>query len=131
MNIFHIYFRAIKWKKSVDEAVSFYDDGKIPCIIVENKVDLMDENELENMDALNQFSDENGFNGCFKTSAKTGQNISESMEFLIIEVIKRLEEISSNENAVAPVDRQSVTLDPDKHNKEADIKRKNNGGCCG
>jgi len=129
--IIHIYFRAIKWKKSVDEAVTFYDDGKIPSIIVENKVDLMSENEIENMDALQQFSKENDFNGCFKTSAKTGLNISESMEFLIIEIIKRLEEISSKENEGMPVDRQSVTLDPDKHNKEADIKRKNNGGCCG
>ena len=39
------------------------------------------------MEELNDFCQNNGFNGCFKTSAKTGKNISESMEFLINFVI--------------------------------------------
>ena len=81
------------------------------------------------MDELKDFSETNGFNGCFRTSAKTGKNISESMEFLIKDIIKRLEEINAkggdNYN-----NRQSVALDPDKHNKQADEKRKKDGGCC-
>ena len=51
------------------------------------------------------------------------------MEFLIKEIIKKLEELSANGNDYKN-ERQSVTLDPDKHNKEADIKRKKDGGCC-
>ena len=84
------------------------------------------------MDTLKKYSEENGFNGYFRSSAKTGQNISESMEFLILEIIKKMEEIASKGNDGIVNDRQSLTLDPDKHNEEADQKRKrSNGGCCG
>ena len=40
------YFSTIKWKSAVDEVASFLDGGKIPCILVENKIDLLkDRNE--------------------------------------------------------------------------------------
>jgi hypothetical protein len=53
------------------------------------------------------------------------------MEYLIKEIIKRLEEINSKGGEVGPNNRQSVALDPDKHNKDADAKRKQEkGGCC-
>ena len=110
--------------------MTFIDNGNIPAILVENKVDLLNTEEAEQMDKLKDFAEENNFNGYFRTSAKTGQNINESMEFLIREIIKRMEEFSSKGNE--DNQRQSVTLDPDKHNKEADKKRKNGGGgCCG
>ena len=103
----------------------------MPAVLVQNKVDLLPEDEQDNIDELKQFSEENGFNGYFRASAKMGKNISESMEFLIKEIIKRLEEINSKGNADFNKERGSVALDPDKHNKEADLKRKNeNKGCC-
>ena len=124
-------FRVSKWKQSVDDSVTFYDDGKIPSILVENKSDLLSPEEEQNMQKLKKYSEDLKFNGCFRASAKTGKNISESMEFLIIEIIKRMEEISSKGNELVN-DRKSVTLDPDKHNKEIDKKRKEGGGgCCG
>ena len=54
------------------------------------------------------------------------------MEFLIKEIIKRLEEINSKGGeGEGANNRQSVALDPDKHNKDADAKRKQEkGGCC-
>ena len=109
--------------------MSFYDDEHIPTLLVQSKVDLLSDEEKENMEQLNNFSAQNGFIGCFKTSAKTGENVSESMEFLIKDIIKRLEAINSKEGENYK-DRQSVALDPDKHNKEADVKRKKEGGCC-
>ena len=80
----------MNWKNAVDEAVTFYEDGNIPSIIVQNKMDLLPEGEQDDIEELQKFSEENGFNGCFRTSAKTGKNIAESMEFLIKEVIKKL-----------------------------------------
>ena len=53
------------------------------------------------------------------------------MEFLIKEIIKRMEEFASKGNEGLSNERQSVALDPDKHNKDADKKRKANKGCCG
>ena len=49
------------------------------------------------------------------------------MDFLILEVLKRLEDINSKDIS----NRQSYALDSEKHTKEADAKRKKeNSGCC-
>ncbi len=127
--IYYFLFSTLKWKKSVDEAVAFYDDGALPSVLIQNKVDLLPAEEEDNAEELEEFCKQNGFDGGFRTSAKTGKNISESMEFLIKNIIKKLEELNANGNDYKN-ERQSVTLDPDKHNKEADIKRKKDGGCC-
>ena len=58
----------------------------MPSILVQNKVDLLPEEEQDNDEELKKFSEDNGFNGYFRTSAKTGENIDESMDFLILEV---------------------------------------------
>ena len=103
----------------------------MPSILVQNKVDLLPEEEQDNDEELKKFSEDNGFNGYFRTSAKTGKNIDESMSFLIKEIIKKLEELNLKGNEELNKDRGSVALDPEKHNKEFDQKRKNeNAGCC-
>ena len=80
---------------------------------------------------MKNFSEENGFDGYFKVSAKTGKNIEESMSFLIKNIINKLEEINSRGNADFIKSRGSLNLDPDKHNKEAEKKKKNeHSGCC-
>ena len=84
-------FRTIKWKKVIDESETFLDGGRIPCLLVENKVDLLEDNINE--EDLNQFARDSEFIGCFYTSAKTGKNISESMEFLIKEIIKKIKDM--------------------------------------
>ena len=47
----------------------------MPSILVQNKVDLLPEEEQDNDEELKKFSEDNGFNGYFRTSAKTGKNI--------------------------------------------------------
>ena len=123
--------RTLSWKNAVDEAITFYEDDHLPSIIVQNKVDLLPEEEQDNDEELKKFSEDNGFNGYFRTSAKTGKNIDESMNFLIKEIIKKLEELNSKGSEELNKDRGSVALDPEKHNKEAEQKRKKeNSGCC-
>ena len=81
--------------------------------------------------SLQEFSASNEFCGCFRTSAKTGVNISESMEFLIKTIIKRMEDMQSKGNEVFTTERKSVALDPEKHNQAAATKRKKDkDGCC-
>ena len=90
-------------------------------------MDLLPEEEKDNVEELKNFSEDNGFNGYFRTSAKTGENIDESMDFLILEVLKRLEDINAKDIS----NRQSYALDSEKHTKEADAKRKKeNSKCC-
>ena len=51
----------------------------------------------DNNQELREFAINNEFCGYFRTSAKTGFNISESMELLIRNIIKRLEDMKKKE----------------------------------
>ena len=103
----------------------------MPCLLVENKVDLLEDQDLENSE-LRDFAQKNDFCGCFRTSAKAGINISESMEYLIKSIIKRMEDMQSKGNEVFTTDRKSVALDPEKHNQAAAAakRKKDKEGCC-
>ena len=118
----------LRWKGSVDEVASFLDGGKLPCLLVENKADLLDE-DAEKCPELEEFSSSNGFCGSFRTSAKTGLNINESMEYLIKNIIQRMEAMQSKGNEVFTTERKSVALDPKNH-EEAAQRRKQKDGCC-
>ena len=103
----------------------------MPCLLVENKADLL-EGDVENDSQLTEFANNHGFCGCFRTSAKTGLNISEAMEYLIKTIIKRMEDMQSKGNEVFSTDRKSVALDPEKHNQTAAAakRKKDKDGCC-
>ena len=91
----------------------------------------MDNQEIE-CPELQEFAQNGEFCGCFRTSAKTGVNISESMEFLIKTIIKRMEDMQSKGNEVFTTERKSVALDPEKHNQAAiaSKRKKDKDGCC-
>ena len=96
--------------------------------MVENKADLLEDVNADES-ALKEFAETNEFCGAFRTSAKTGLNISESMEYLIKTIIKRMEDMQSKGSEVFSTDRKNVALDPEKHTPVAS-KRKNDKGCC-
>jgi 50S ribosomal subunit-associated GTPase HflX len=116
----------------VDEVATFLDGGKLPCLLVENKADLLEDDNAEKNPELEEFGNSNGFCGSFRTSAKTGLNINESMEYLIKNIIQRMEAMQSKGNEeVFNTNRKNVTLDPEKHNEVVTAtKRKQKDGCC-
>ena len=79
----------ISWKKSLD---NFLDTSNIPLIILENKCDLLgNENDYnKNIEELKGFSDENNFLGAFRTSALNGYNIENAINFLVDEIINKI-----------------------------------------
>lgn len=87
----------------------------------------MDEAKRQDVVSLKGFANANNFIGSFRTSAKTGQNIDESMNFLIDNVLQRLNAVTSKEFTQ---DRTSVTLDPSKHENQNNIRGQQKGGCC-
>ena len=101
----------------------------MPCLLVENKLDLLEDGN-ENDPSLQSFAQNNEFCGCFRTSAKTGVNISESMEYLIKNIIKRMEDVAQKGNEVFTTKRKSVAFDLEKYNEKAVSQRKKNNGCC-
>ena len=120
----------LRWKGSVDEVATFLDGGKLPCLLVENKADLLEDSGSDKCPELEEFGNSNGFCGSFRTSAKTGLNINESMEYLIKNIIQRMEAMQSKGSEVFNTNRKSVTLDAEKHNEIDAQKRKNKDGCC-
>jgi small GTP-binding protein len=116
----------VNWKTSLDESELFGDGKKLPNILVQNKADLISENELQDMTKLEEFSKKNEFDACFKASAKTGLNINESMDALIDIIIKRLKTISDKD---VNLNRKSVSIDPEKHSNQ-DKYRSKQTGCC-
>ena len=50
------YFITLKRKNAVDEVMIFFEDGYLPAVIVQNKVDLFPEEEQDNDEELKKFS---------------------------------------------------------------------------
>ena len=69
---------------------------------------------MEDNTKLEEFGKNNGFCGAFKVSAKTNLNIDESMEFLIKNIIQRMEELINKGNEVFITERKSISLDIEK-----------------
>ena len=123
----------VKWKNTVDETTKFIDDSNIPAILIRNKVDLLEENndndndnDDENM--IKEFCEKNKFLRCFKTSAKTGTNIEEAMNFLISNIIDRMDKIAQSGSNPFEKQRESLVL---QKSKNSDNNKDNNmNGCC-
>ena len=115
-----------KWKATVDESSTFLDGGKLPCIIVENKSDLIEENEKENHEKeIKEFAENNGFIGAFLTSSKTGENVNESITFLLKAIIKRMEDMPNKGIEVVTTERKSIPLAPNSHHSSKEYEPKN------
>jgi len=89
----------------------------------------LDDPNAENCQELQDFAKNNGYCGAFRTSAKTGLNISDSIEFLIRNIIERMENIPSDLPDIFNFNRKSVALDPEKHNEPASRGQRKEA-CC-
>ena len=105
------------------------DGMRIPCLFIESKRDLVKKKKKEDAEELFEFAKNNGFIGCFRTSAKTGKKVSESMEFLIKNIINRMEQVMNGGQPANRFARKSVNLDTNKHTL-AEIARRKKKGCC-
>ena len=107
----------IKWEQSLN---NMRDISNIPKILIENKCDLLGENNYEEgLDELKKFANDNNFSGSFRASALNGYNIDTAIKFLINEIVKTL-----NEDDV----RTCKDLDSKKINKK-ELKN-HNQKCC-
>ena len=101
---------------------------RIPCLFIENKRDLV-KKKKEDMENLKEFARNNGFIGAFRTSAKTGKKVSESMEFLIKTIINRMEQMMTGLGKQNRVERKSLQLDPKNHIRAENARRRKKGFC--
>ena len=119
----------LKWKESVDESTRFIDGEILPSVLVQNKIDLVEEDALKDEEEIKKFAEENKFIGYYRTSVKMGVGVDECMEFLITNILERITKCSVEGKNPLEKDRQNLVLE---HKKIIDQNNPNKatGGCC-
>lgn len=117
----------IKWKKSIDDNVSFFDGTPLPMMLIQNKIDLKEKSERDQIkEDLSDFAVKNGFIYNFQTSVKEGINVNESMNEFLTSVIEKTEKMKVKTESFATKDEKpSIILTPELRKKE-----NNNSSCC-
>ena len=88
-----------------------------------------DDNAYKCPSELEEFAKDNGYCGVFRASAKKDVNVKESMEFLIKDIIRRMEAMQQTGNEAFSTERKNVVLDTQKQT-DTGPKRKQKQGCC-
>ncbi len=132
-NYFFLYLflnknSTLNWKESINENTRFLDGQMLPCILIVNKIDLVNEDFIENDSEIQKFAKDNNFDNLFKTSAKLGIGIDESMDYLIKNILERVEKFN-NSNEKKPVEKNRLSLVLEKK-KISDEKININNDCC-
>ena len=121
----------IKWKKTVDDNTTFIDGTPLPIVLVQNKIDLVEAEALEgDEEELKKFVDENKFLTFTRTSCKNNQNVNETMDFLLANIIDRLEDYHKKANR--PIDndkRTSIVIQNPSLSSES-LLNQNKNLCC-
>eukprot|EP01016_Furgasonia_blochmanni_P029881 TRINITY_DN31256_c0_g1_i1.p1 TRINITY_DN31256_c0_g1~~TRINITY_DN31256_c0_g1_i1.p1 ORF type:complete len:173 (-),score=48.01 TRINITY_DN31256_c0_g1_i1:236-754(-) len=136
----------LKWKSLIEEDCEVIDDKTIPIILLQNKIDLVDEKEkVQAWENLEKFQKEYGFSRAYQVSAKDGTNVSSAMGSLVAEVfaftkvdLKTLREDGLvDKKKTADSDGAKLSLaEGNLPAKEKQVKKngkaveKKSGGCC-
>jgi small GTP-binding protein len=110
-----------KWKNDLDQKVTLPpDDRPIPVVLLANKSDLPRDPALKTPQMLDKYCEENGFVGCFETSAKNNSNIEKAAKALVAKILEndRIQEEDPHGGS------GSGTVDPSKPIEQPP------GGCC-
>lgn len=114
-----------KWKFELDSKVFYPNDDPIPVVLFANKWDLIEAGErpqIISSNILDIYCRKQSFAGWFPTSAKTGLNISEGIDFLVSMIIKNKHKQTSL--ALSSPRQGSVNLTNEPVSERG-------GGCCG
>ncbi|KAJ6235058.1 ras-related protein rab-32 [Anaeramoeba flamelloides] len=116
-----------EWKKDIDEKVRTNTNSPIPVILCANKIDLIDEESSWNKTKkeMDTICEEQGYIGWFETSAKTGQNVSESVEFLLDYILK-----NNIEKANSSTKKDQKIENLGEFEEISNEDRKKDSGCC-
>ena len=83
----------IKWKSAADEVAKLKNGNCIPCILIDNIIDLLGKDISQQK--LLEFSKENHFDNAYQVSVKKRINIDESMNFLLKQILYQMNNYST------------------------------------
>jgi small GTP-binding protein len=121
--------KTLQWKNTVNEVAKFLDGQDLPCVLVENKIDLYNDNIMDVERTAKRFAQENGFVDVFLTSVKNKQNVDESMECLVNNIIERMDQFAKSGVNTSSI-RDSLKLKDDKKSSKRKRKNDEDTGCC-
>ena len=70
----------------------------MPCILVQNKIDLVNENDAKNDASLKDFALKNNFVKSFRTSVKKNIGVNETMDFFIGYIVDKINEMKKKKS---------------------------------
>ena len=116
---------SVGWKSTIEDDCKFVDGGKIPFLLLRNKIDkLKTEEEKESLEKETKiFSQENEFDLYALTSALNDINVKESINSFVEHIIDRLNRYLNKGNTIS--DRESIRL---KNN--VGIREQKRKKCC-
>lgn len=100
----------MKWKSDLDSKVFLPNGGPIPTILLANKCDQTKENVVQSPTQMNNFCKENGFVGCYQTSAKNNINIDEAALCLVENILANSKNFPVEENDTGNIRIEHTTL---------------------
>ena len=118
----------LEWKKVMNQEGIFPDGQKLPFVLVQNKIDLIEEKmELEDIEEKTKnVAENNDFIKYYMASVKENINIEEAMTFLIGNIVDRLEIWVKNGGEVFADQRRKNTIRLDDGSSIKDKKT----SCC-
>ena len=106
----------LKWKENLIN--NRIDIKKITLVLCENKCDLLNDN-YENFQELKNFSINNEFNQCFRTSALNGFGIEDMILFIVEDIVNRNNNNNNNEiNDTFKIQKNKQTTNQDNNLKK-------------
>ena len=122
---------AMKWKKIVNDESAFIDGDKLPFILIQNKIDLIknDENYLNYIvNESKKLAEDKEFIGLYMTSVKENINVEEPIHFLIDNIVDRLDKFNSEDSNNSTLIKRKGTHKLNKKDKKD--KNKKEEECC-
>ncbi|XP_056612393.1 ras-related protein Rab-38 [Triplophysa dalaica] len=91
-------FEAVKkWKEDLDAKLNLSNGKRVTAVLLANKCDEGRDVLTNNGIRMEQFCQENGFVGCFETSAKENINIDEAAQCLVKHIIANEKDLLQSE----------------------------------
>ncbi|KAF7697174.1 ras-related protein Rab-38 [Silurus meridionalis] len=101
-----------KWKDDLDTKVTLNNGKPVPVVLLANKSDQSRDGLSTQIPKLETFCKENGFVGCFETSAKENTNVEAAIKCLVENILAHEENTPSNS------DPDTVTLSGNNNTKD-------------
>ena len=88
----------LKWKQAIESNAKFKDGSNLPIFLLQNKIDLLTQDELKDETLIKNFAVNNNFTSYMRTSAKMKIGINETMDAFLSAIIEKVIKYEKDSN---------------------------------